>query len=194
MKVWAYKHPELNILCCALLQNAVPSNVVSYEFDVEDTSDIILDNGIIRTKTSAEKLAEKKVKQLQSFSDIITNHITKNYPDVKQRSDLSDKENGESYILLKGIDTINFRKDIADIVISLYPNFTSALDAIKQKYNDANNDLVNYWIEQLLKVAFRQYFIFLCKQEFYRVKGLLMNATDEAQFPEINLPNFPEGL
>ena len=35
MKVWAYIHPELNILCCAVLPEAVPPDIQAIEFEVE---------------------------------------------------------------------------------------------------------------------------------------------------------------
>jgi hypothetical protein len=63
MKVWAYIHPELKILCCALLPEAVPEGVEAVELEVETPDDVILDNGQIRLKTEAEKLAEEKAKE-----------------------------------------------------------------------------------------------------------------------------------
>jgi len=60
MKVWAYIHPELNILCCALLPEAVPEGVEAVELEVMSIDDVVYDNGQIRLKTKAEKLAEEK--------------------------------------------------------------------------------------------------------------------------------------
>jgi hypothetical protein len=43
MKVWAYIHPQLNILCCALLPNeAVPPNVEVVELEVESPDDVYM--------------------------------------------------------------------------------------------------------------------------------------------------------
>jgi hypothetical protein len=42
MKVWAYLHPELNILCCALLPEAVPEGVEAVELEVETPDDVVL--------------------------------------------------------------------------------------------------------------------------------------------------------
>jgi hypothetical protein len=64
MKVWAYIHPELNILCCALLPEAVPEGVEAVELEVMSPDDVILDNGQIRLKTEAEKLEEEKQRKL----------------------------------------------------------------------------------------------------------------------------------
>jgi hypothetical protein len=68
MKVWAYIHPELNILCCALLPEAVPEGVEAVELEVETPDDVVLDdNGQIRLKTETEKLAEEKQKKLEEL-------------------------------------------------------------------------------------------------------------------------------
>jgi hypothetical protein len=64
MKVWAFIHPELRILCCALLPEAVPQGVEAVELEVASTDDVIYDNGQIRLKTEAEKLAEEKQRKL----------------------------------------------------------------------------------------------------------------------------------
>jgi hypothetical protein len=71
MKVFAYIHPEINILCCALFKEYVPQGVEAVELDVETPDDVILDNGEIRIKTEAEKLAEAKqlkLSQLKSYT------------------------------------------------------------------------------------------------------------------------------
>jgi len=65
MKVYAFIHPELGILCCALLPEAVPEGVEAIELEVETPDDVILDeNGQIRVKTEAEKLEEEKQRKL----------------------------------------------------------------------------------------------------------------------------------
>jgi len=60
MRVWAYIHPELKTLCCALLPEAVPEGVEAVELEVETPDDVILDSGQIRVKTETEKLEEEK--------------------------------------------------------------------------------------------------------------------------------------
>ena len=71
MKVWAYIHPELNILCCALLPETVPQGVEYVELEVETPDDVILDNGQIRVKTEAEKLAEEKQRKLDELKQYV---------------------------------------------------------------------------------------------------------------------------
>jgi len=67
MKVWAFIHPELKTLCCALIREAIPQGVEAVELEVSSPDDIILDNGKIRLKTEAEKLAEEKQKKLEEL-------------------------------------------------------------------------------------------------------------------------------
>ena len=76
MKVWAYIHPQLNILCCALLPEAVPEGVQAVEFEVSSPDDLILDNGQIRLKTEAEKLAEEKQKKLEELKRYVASLLT----------------------------------------------------------------------------------------------------------------------
>lgn len=195
MKIWAYLHPELNALYWALSKEAVPQGVNAVELEVESTDDIILDNGQIRVKTEQEKLQDKKQELLQKLSNEAKAYIEKYYPELKQRSDASDKDNGESYLLLQNIDTIQLRKDIADETIKNYPDFTTALNNILIKYQSSTNQLINYWLTQGLKIAFRNYFVFLVKQEYYNLETQINNATSEAELPAITFTTiFPEGL
>jgi glutathione synthase/RimK-type ligase-like ATP-grasp enzyme len=71
MRVYAFIHPELGILCCALLPEAVPPNVEAVELEVETPDDVILDNGQIRLKTEAEKLAEEKQRKLAELKSYV---------------------------------------------------------------------------------------------------------------------------
>jgi hypothetical protein len=73
MKVWAYIHPDLNILCCALLPEAVPEGVEAVELEVESPDDVIYDGTQIRLKTEAEKLEEEKQKKLEELKRYVAN-------------------------------------------------------------------------------------------------------------------------
>ena len=75
MKVYAYLHPQLNILCCAVLPEAVPQGVQAIEFEVEDISDVIYDGTQIRLKTLEEKLNEHKQEKLQQLKQIFASKI-----------------------------------------------------------------------------------------------------------------------
>jgi len=75
MKVWAYIHPNLNILCCALLPEAVPEGVEAVELEVMSPNDVILDNGQIRVKTEVEKLEEEKQRKLAELKRYVANML-----------------------------------------------------------------------------------------------------------------------
>jgi len=71
MKVWAYIHPELRILCCALLPEAVPEGVEYVELEVETPDDVVYDGTQIRVKTEEEKLMEEKQKKLAELKNYV---------------------------------------------------------------------------------------------------------------------------
>jgi len=75
MKVYAFIHPDLKTLCCALLREAVPEGVEVVELEVESPDDVILDNGQIRVKTEAEKLAEEKQKKLAELRSYVASML-----------------------------------------------------------------------------------------------------------------------
>ncbi len=76
MKVWAFIHPELRILCCALLPEAVPPNVEAVELEVETPDEVVLDNGQIRLKIEAEKLAEEKERKLAELKSYVASLLS----------------------------------------------------------------------------------------------------------------------
>jgi Na+/phosphate symporter len=71
MKVYAFIHPDLKTLCCALLPEAVPEGVEYAELEVETPDDVILDNGQIRVKTGTEKLEEEKRRKLAELRNYV---------------------------------------------------------------------------------------------------------------------------
>jgi glutathione synthase/RimK-type ligase-like ATP-grasp enzyme len=71
MKVYAFIHPELKTLCCALLPEAVPEGVEAVEFEVESPDDVVYESGQIRLKTEAEKLEEEKQKKLAELKSYV---------------------------------------------------------------------------------------------------------------------------
>jgi hypothetical protein len=176
MKVYAYIHPDLKTLSCALLPESVPEGIEAVEFDVNSIDDIVLDNGEIRLKTDIEKLTETKQKAVVDLLGKISGYILKYYPDTKQRSDVSDKENGESYLVYKGLDTNAVRKDITSLILS-NSDFQSALDTLNKKYNASNDQMIAYWLSQVLKIAYRQFFVFQVKQEYATYLQQIQQAT-----------------
>ncbi|MFZ8784004.1 hypothetical protein [Thermocrinis sp.] len=73
MKIYAFIHPDLKTLCCAVLREAVPPNVEYVELEVENPGDVVYDGTQIRVKTEAEKLAEEKQKKLIELKNYVAN-------------------------------------------------------------------------------------------------------------------------
>ncbi len=185
----AYAWYENKNIFVAYSKDVAPETAI----EVDDTitpSDLVIDNGTLRLKTEEEKLQELKQQLLQRLKAEVSSYIHKYYPQLKQQSDISDKENGESYLAYAGLDIIQLRKDITEITLQNYPDLNSGLKLLLEKYGA--NDWINYWLEQLLKVAYRQYFIFLVKQEYRNLKQKIMNSDKDLNV-EFTTP-FPGGL
>jgi hypothetical protein len=114
---------------------------------------------------------------IQRAQEITTSYILKYYPDIKQRSDISDKENGETYLVFKGLDVSAIRKDIASLILA-NTDFQTALDTLNKKYNANNDTMITFWLSQLLKIAYRQFFVFLVKQEYSEYISKVKQAED----------------
>jgi hypothetical protein len=121
MKVWAYIHPELNILCCALLKESVPEGVNALELEVETPDDVILDNGQIRVKTETEKLEEEKQRKLTELKTYIGSLLGQT-----------------DYIIVK----IAEAQTLGD---------TNAVEQLKQKYAEKlqQREAIRQWNEQM---------------------------------------------
>jgi len=121
MKVYAFIHPELNILCCALLQEAVPEGVEAIEFEVESPDDVIYDGTQIRLKTQDEKLQELKVQKLSELKTYVAGLLAQT-----------------DYIITK----------IAEAQIQ---NDTAKVEALKQRYSAQlqQREAIRAWNEQM---------------------------------------------
>jgi triphosphoribosyl-dephospho-CoA synthetase len=98
MKVYAFIHPKLNILCCALLPEAVPEGAEYVELEVESPDDVVYENGQIRLKTEAEKLEEEKQKKLAELRNYVrslfepTDYIIIKIAEAEVREDTAEAE------------------------------------------------------------------------------------------------------
>jgi hypothetical protein len=98
MKVWAYIHPELKILCCSLLPEAVPPNVEYVELEVTSPDDVVYDNGQIRVKTEAEKLEEERQRKLTELKNYVeyllkpTDYVIVKIAEAQVRGDEAEVE------------------------------------------------------------------------------------------------------
>jgi hypothetical protein len=124
MKVYAFIHPDLKTLCCALLPEAVPKGVEAIEFDVETPDDVILDNGLIRLKTEAEKLEEEKQRKLAELKSYVASLLGQT-----------------DYVIIK----------ITEAQVS---GDTEAVEQLKQKYTQKlqQREAIRQWNEQMKQV------------------------------------------
>jgi diphthamide biosynthesis methyltransferase len=174
MKVWAYLNN--NVLCCALNKASVPQGVNAIELDVNSPDDVIYDGTQIRVKTQAELLAEAQQKAIKDLSQKTTAYILKHYPEAKQRADVSNLTNGETYLAAQGVDITALRKSIGTALLN-GTAFSSALSTLNTTYNTNSNATISYWLGQVLKVSYRQYFVYQVKQEYYTYLQEIQQAT-----------------
>ena len=175
MKVWAYLNSN-GVLCCALTPSAVPQGVSAIELDVNSPDDVIVENGTITVKTQAQLFAEAKQKAIKDLSQQTTAYILQYYPEAKQRADVSNLTNGETYLASQGIDITALRKTIGTALVN-GTAFTTALSNLNTTYNTNNNATISYWLTQVLKVSYRQYFVYQVKQEYYTYLQEIQQAT-----------------
>jgi hypothetical protein len=121
MKVWAYIHPELNILCCALLEEAIPEGIQAIEFEVESPDDVVYDGTQIRLKTQDEKLNELKAQKLSELKTYVAGLLAQT-----------------DYVITK-IAEAQIRNDTAEV------------EALKQKYSAQlqQREAIRVWNEQI---------------------------------------------
>lgn len=180
-----YAWIENNKLFYTDKKDLAPDNAT--EFDISSYDDLVLDNGVIRKKTDADRLSVIK-KQMISFLELSTKaYIYNRYREAKQISDLIDKENAENYLINKGIDIHSLKQDILNQIIS-GSNFKDAFNTLSQKYSTVDA----YWLKQLLKAEYRINFIAQVKQEYEALKQVILNATT-LPLPDITFTTkFPE--
>ena len=185
---------ENNSIFITTDKTIAPANAVDVPDNITPQDLVIEKDGTLRLKTDTEKLQDKKQELLNQLPTKTQEYILKHYPTIKQQSDISDKENAESYLALQGLDIVALRKDIANLTLTNYPDFQTALDTLLKKYN-SSNQYVNYWLTQALKVAFRNYFAFLVKQEYNFMRQVIENAKTIQDLPQIEFKTqFPIGL
>ena len=149
------------------------------------------------TQPSQKTLEERKIELLNELFELTRDNIYQYYSDIKQKSDISDKEFFETYIKIHNVDEIAFRQAIAQAVQNIFAgtsNFATELANLQTNFPapaTANPDEWNFAIEQLLKVAIRVAFVQRCKQVYYTYKQQIANATTEAQLPDLSTISFP---
>jgi len=72
------------------------------------------------------------------------------------------------------------------------------LNNILAVYGSTQDPYINHWLTQLMKVAFRQYFVYRVKQQYHQMKQNIENATSKKDLPAPDSLTFtepwPEGV
>ena len=164
---------------------------------------------VVKYDSLEMEYARKQV--VEQAERILADYIHEHYPDVKQRSDMIDKEYYVSTLLealaksesnntssLTDVYTV-----IANVAREVYTQNKTLQDAVKEllsKWNVTNphTEIIKA-VEQLLKVALRVGFVQACKNVLRTFKEKLQHAQSpvhcyvllEQMFDRDNLPAFP---
>ncbi len=181
----------------AILRNKpqISNNLVVIDLDTVDTDPDHFkvlkkgDNITVQELTTTEKsqvdnlkLLQAKQNLLRHLSNITRKYIEKYYPEVKQRSDIADKEYCGSVLLtLNSVYTTDqIYKDCANYASQILAGtgdlqtIVSSLPTVEQPY----------W-EQLIKVAVRVGWVNQVKQIYRQLKSQIEQAIDYSQFPQL---------
>jgi hypothetical protein len=162
-----------------------------------------------RDKTDDEIISEKKSQLLKGLDTKTTSYITSNYSDIKQKSDLADKEFYTSLLINKLSLTAD---DIANKVYNAAANILSNISTLedevnKLSYDEDGNEITFEWNgqnisakipwEQLIKVGVRVGWVNLVKQTYYQVKSQIETLTtlddvNNFDLDSIQFPPFPQ--
>ena len=146
-----------------------------------------------KVKTDQQIFLQKKKIHLENLSNLIKNYIERFYPEVKQRSDMADKEYCGSILLNLNTTytTDQIYKDCANYASQILAG-TSDLQTIVSSFPATEQP---YW-EQLIKVAVRIGWVNQVKQVYRRLRLRIEQATDISQLPylpnEESLPKYVE--
>ena len=160
------------------------------EFNVKNKKKTVKD-----LVSSVFDLNKRKQMLIENLQGLVRLHIEARYSEIKQRSDLSDKEYFETYMKAFNIDEQLFRRELMSSVIAIYnnqSNFQTELQRLQTLFPppiQADVVLWNKAIEQLLKVAIRVEFVQRNKQVYYQILQQIQNATTESELPDLtNIP------
>ena len=140
-------------------------------------------------------LNELKARKLQELQTATKNYIERFYPEVKQRSDVADKEYWGAWLLAQNS---TYTAD------SIYKSaYQSALNILSGSgASDLQTELSRYpqgeqkaW-EELIKLALRVAFVQEVKKEYYAKKAQIEQATTEADLNAVDMTfttPYPQG-
>jgi len=162
-----------------------------------------------RDKTEQEIISEKKTQLLNQLNSYTTSYILQHYPDIKQKSDLADKEFYTTLLINKLSLTAD---EIANKVYNASANILSGIstlqDEVEKLSKDKDGNEITFdwngqtvstklpW-EQLIKVGVRTGWVQLVKQKYYEIKRQIEDMSSLKELEKFNLgdiefPEFPK--
>jgi len=158
-----------------------------------DISDKVWDDKKWRAKTKEEKLQEYKETQIKELNQKTKAYIESFYPDIKQRSDIADKEYWGTYLLSinQNYSLDEIYKTASKYALDIF-NKKIKLSDILNKFSETERKA---W-EQLIKVALRILFVQECKSVYHEILNKIQKATSIEEIDQlislIKFPKFPE--
>jgi len=193
-------------------QNAViiDDSLITEDFDlyeiVNGQPQLIQGWETIKAEREAAKQQEMfnqtKQSTLLRLSNQTKNYIETYYPEIKQRSDINDKEFWGAWLIAHFPSTYTtdnlYQKFFtsATNIINGLSDFATEIANLKEVTTFADTDeetKYNIAIEQLLKVSVRQGWVQACKTEYAIKKAMVDSATtiDELNTIQLNFIEYP---
>ena len=137
--------------------------------------------------------AELKKLKLSELQSLAKSYIERFYPEVKQRSDVADKEYWGTWLLSQnsGYTADSIYKSTYQSALNIL-NGASDLQTEVASYPTAEQQA---W-EQLIKIALRVAFVQEVKKEYYAKKAQIEQATSEADLNAVDMTfttPYPQG-
>ncbi|BCD59636.1 MULTISPECIES: hypothetical protein [unclassified Nitratiruptor] len=155
-----------------------------------------------KAKIDEQKFRQLKTKKLRIFEKETKSHIETSYPEIKQRSDVNDKEYWGAWLISHFPSTYTtdnlYQKFFTSAarVIEGTSDFQTEVENLKEVATFADTDEEAKYavaIDQLLKVSVRQGWVQACKAEYAIKSAVAQQATtfDELNAVSLNLIPYP---
>jgi len=165
----------------------IPKGIEYFIFEDLSVNDIVslkIENGQVVRKTDEEVLNELKKIKLKELEEKTKTYIEQYYPEIKQRSDISDKEYWSSWLMARNQSYT--AQQIYFLVFQSVAKILSGqttLNAELQNYPEAERVA---W-EQLIKVGLRIAFVQAVKQEYHQLAQAIKNARTKEELERLQI-------
>jgi len=187
-------------------RQSLPTNDIGCLKVKLDTKEVIMDE---------DRFNLIKQVRLQHLQETVTEYIFRHYPDVKQRSDISDLMYWSNWLVTYCIDnTTNERafsidrietmsleyakliyskqKTLSDVIADIKENLLPNI-APTDTYTDENfeSDFIRAW-EQIIKAKVRHLFVQDVKAKYNEIAQAIEKATKPEDIPHVDETMFPD--